>query len=111
MNAEPVVNVRIVITTIKAGVILPDWLRLQVLAMCRLDDANTIVSNACTGYLARPSSPPSATSPGKGTPTVINCKMIDEVMYGMMPSAKIVTRRKLPPLKIEMPRTEPPPAP
>src|SRR6266403_2086107 len=34
--------------------------------------------------------------------------MIDEVMYGMMPSAKIVTRRKLPPLKrSKMPRTEP----
>src|SRR6266550_2012675 len=34
--------------------------------------------------------------------------MIDEVMYGMMPSAKIVRRRKLPPLKrSKMPSTEP----
>jgi len=30
---------------------------------------------------------------------VISCKMIEDVMYGMMPSAKIVMRRKLPPLK------------
>src|SRR5258708_18690977 len=34
--------------------------------------------------------------------------MIDEVMYGMMPSAKIVKRRKLPPLKrSKMPSTDP----
>src|SRR5258708_25660340 len=34
--------------------------------------------------------------------------MIDEVMSGMMPSAKIVSRRKLPPLKrSKMPSTEP----
>ena len=36
--------------------------------------------------------------------------MIDAVMYGMMPSAKIVSRRKLPPLnRSKMPRTEPAP--
>src|ERR1700730_3904195 len=36
--------------------------------------------------------------------------MIDEVMYGMMPSAKIVRRRRLPPLKrSKMPRNEPAP--
>ena len=33
-----------------------------------------------------------------GNTTVINCRMIDDVMYGMMPSAKIVSRRKFPPL-------------
>ena len=34
--------------------------------------------------------------------------MIDAVMYGMMPKAKIVSRRKFPPLnKSMMPRTEP----
>src|SRR6202047_3494308 len=34
--------------------------------------------------------------------------MIDAVMYGMMPSAKIVKRRRLPPLnRSKMPRTEP----
>src|ERR1700681_5122032 len=34
--------------------------------------------------------------------------MMDAVMYGMMPSAKIVKRRRLPPLnRSKMPRTEP----
>src|SRR5229473_3453916 len=34
--------------------------------------------------------------------------MIDAVMYGMMPRAKIVKRRRLPPLnKSKMPRTDP----
>jgi len=33
---------------------------------------------------------------------------MDEVMYGMMPSAKMVMRRKFPPLKrSKMPSTEP----
>ncbi len=30
--------------------------------------------------------------------TVSNCRMIDDVMYGVMPSAKIVMLRNIPPL-------------
>src|SRR5208337_652715 len=56
----------------------------------------------------RPSSPSFCNLSRYGNTTVINCRMMDEVMYGMMPSAKIVTRRKLPPLnRSKMPRTEP----
>src|SRR5260370_25451043 len=58
--------------------------------------------------LRRPSSPSFCRRSRYGKTTVINCRMIDEVMYGMMPSAKIVSRRKLPPLKrSKMPSTEP----
>src|SRR5713101_937909 len=58
--------------------------------------------------LRRPSSPSFCKRSRYGKTTVINCKMIDEVMYGMMPSAKIVRRRKLPPLKrSKMPSTDP----
>src|SRR5882724_6798016 len=49
--------------------------------------------------LRRPSSPSFCRRSRYGNTTVINCKMMDEVMYGIMPSAKIVRRRKLPPLK------------
>src|ERR1700687_2033364 len=58
--------------------------------------------------LRRPSSPSFCRRSRYGKTTVINCRMIDEVMYGMMPSAKIVRRRKLPPLKrSKMPSTDP----
>ena len=56
----------------------------------------------------RPSSPSFCNRSRYGNTTVINCRMMDEVMYGMMPSAKIVSRRKLPPLnRSKMPSTEP----
>src|ERR1700731_903679 len=58
--------------------------------------------------LRRPSSPSFCRRSRYGKTTVINCRMIDEVMYGMMPRAKIVSFRKLPPLKrSKMPRTDP----
>jgi len=41
--------------------------------------------------LRRPSSPSFLqTARGTGNTTVINCKMMEAVIYGMMPSAKIV---------------------
>src|SRR5207253_2942019 len=41
--------------------------------------------------------------------TVSNCKMIDALIYGMMPSAKIVKRDNAPPEKISRkPRSAPP---
>src|ERR1700732_1971472 len=58
--------------------------------------------------LRRPSSPSFCSFSRYGNTTVINCRMIDAVIYGMMPSAKIVKRRRLPPLnRSKMPRTEP----
>src|ERR1700737_3827256 len=58
--------------------------------------------------LRRPSSPSFCRRSRYGKTTVINCRMIDEVMYGMMPSAKIVNFRKLPPLKrSKMPSIDP----
>ena len=43
-----------------------------------------------------------------GTTTVSNCRMIDAVMYGMMPRAKIVRRRILPPAnKSKKPKIDP----
>ena len=58
--------------------------------------------------LRRPSSPSFCKRSRYGNTTVINCKMIEDVMYGMMPSAKIVMRRKLPPLKrLKIPSIEP----
>ena len=47
--------------------------------------------------LRRPSSPSFCSFSSVGTTTVSNCRMIDAVMYGMMPSAKTVSRRMLPP--------------
>src|ERR1700730_17173772 len=46
--------------------------------------------------LRRPSSPSFCSFSRYGNTTVINCKMMDAVIYGMMPNAKIVRRRKLP---------------
>src|SRR6266481_4053294 len=58
--------------------------------------------------LRRPSSPSFCNRSRYGKTTVINCRMIEEVMYGMMQRAKIVRRRKLPPLKrSKRPRTDP----
>ena len=47
--------------------------------------------------LRRPSSPSFCSFSSVGTTTVNSCRMIDAVMYGMMPSAKIVSRRNVPP--------------
>ena len=47
--------------------------------------------------LRRPSSPSFCSFSSVGTTTVSNCRMIDAVMYGMMPRAKTVRRRMLPP--------------
>src|SRR5271157_709919 len=56
----------------------------------------------------RPSSPSFCNLSRYGNTTVINCRMMDEVMYGMMPRAKIVSRRKLPPLnRSKIPSTDP----
>src|SRR6202048_5352840 len=58
--------------------------------------------------LRRPSSPSFCNFSRYGNTTVINCKMMDAVIYGMMPRAKIVKRRRLPPLnKSKIPRTDP----
>src|SRR5580704_13209811 len=58
--------------------------------------------------LRRPSSPSFCRRSRYGKTTCINCKMIEAVIYGMMPSAKMVICRKLPPLnKSKMPSTEP----
>src|SRR5579884_1858029 len=58
--------------------------------------------------LRRPSSPSFCSFSSVGTTTVINCRMIDAVMYGMMPSAKIVSRRMLPPAnRSKKPKIEP----
>ena len=47
--------------------------------------------------LRRPSSPSFESRSRYGQTTVSSCRMIDELMYGMMPSAKIVTCDRLPP--------------
>src|SRR5664279_873081 len=47
--------------------------------------------------LRRPSSPSFCNFSRVGTTTVSNCRMIDAVMYGMIPKAKTVRRRMLPP--------------
>ena len=76
----------------------------------RLDDAqhDRQVARVLRDLAAARARLPSAAARGTGNTTVINCRMIDEVMYGMMPSAKIVSRRKLPPLKrSKMPSSEP----
>ena len=45
----------------------------------------------------RPSSPSFESFSRYGHTTVNSCRMIDALMYGMMPSAKIVTFDKFPP--------------
>ena len=42
-----------------------------------------------------------------GNTTVSNCRMIDAVMYGMMPSAKIVRREVPPENRSKNPKNEP----
>src|SRR6202140_4989670 len=75
-----------------------DWMTLSTIVRYRV---------YCV-ILRRPSSPSFCSFSRYGNTTVINCRMIDAVMYGMMPSAKIVKRRRLPPLnRSKMPRTEP----
>src|SRR5712664_1407292 len=82
----------------KVRAIVKDWMTLKTMVRYRV---------YCV-ILRRPSSPSFCRRSRYGKTTVINCKMIDEVMYGMMPSAKIVKRRKLPPLKrSKMPSTDP----
>ena len=45
-----------------------------------------------------------------GTTTVINCKMIDAEMYGMIPSAKMLISSSAPPVnRLISPRKPPPP--
>ena len=50
----------------------------------------------CVIFL-RPSSPSFCSLASGSYTTVSNCRMIDAVMYGMMPRAKIVMRRSWPP--------------
>ncbi len=50
--------------------------------------------------LRRPSSPSFDSRSRYGHTTVSSCRMIDELMYGITPSAKIVTRDRLPPVNM-----------
>ena len=47
-----------------------------------------------------PTSPSLRSFSSEGTTTVISCKMIEAVMYGMIPSAKIAKRCREPPEKV-----------
>src|SRR5208337_31003 len=115
MNAEPVVSVRIVISVkptpgwytndwppsacdCSVLAIVEDWMMLSKIVKYRVYWV----------IFRRPSSPSFCNRSRYGNTTVINCRMMDEVMYGMMPRAKIVSRRKLPPLnRSKIPSTDP----
>src|SRR6185503_12730096 len=57
----------------------------------------------------RPRSPSFASFVRCGITTVNNCKMIEALMYGMMPSAKIVRRDSAPPEKMSRKPSSAPP--
>ena len=58
---------------------------------------------------AWPTSPSLESFSSEGTTTVSSCRMIDAVMYGMIPSAKTAIRPSPPPLKVFSRLRMPPP--
>src|SRR5690348_17998904 len=67
----------------------------------------TVIQRVYSVIFFRPSSPSFWSFSRVGETTPSNCRMIDAVMYGIIPRAKTVRRPRLPPENIESsPRSE-----
>src|ERR1019366_3663347 len=101
MKAVPVVREMMVRKTKP----MPGWITMPCCIACKPcampNDCRTermmVRERVHWVILRRPSSPSFCNFSSVGTTTVNNCRMIDAVMYGMIPNAKTVSRRMLPP--------------
>ena len=117
MNAVPVVSVMIVMnrnaqpgfgTTIPKPPAFELSSQIEIPNDCT-SDSRTVPNRVYCVIFFRPASPSLLSFSRYGQTTVRSCRMIDAVMYGMIPRAKIVSLEKFPPENMSTkPRIEPP---